>query len=382
MRRRLASDSEEFAAKPIPGVGPRVPEALVDNRRVKAVRVDASGAVSVVDLPEPEVGAGDALMRTRVSGICGSDLLDWYVRQKAGSVLGHEVSGELVEVGAGVTAFRAGDRVVPHHHAPCLACPACAAGRYVHCARWRRSRLDPGGMAELVRIPAENLSRDTLRIPDGLTDEEASFTEPLATVVKALRRARFAEGQSILCVGLGPAGQLALRLARERGASRAAGADRVASRRALALESGAAETIDVDREGLSEGARRLTSGGGFDLVFVGPGKAEVVREAADAVAAGGTLLLFTMAPPGETWAAELHDLYFRETSVVPSYSCGPDDTREALDLLASRAVPVADLVSHRFDFGSAPAAFARARDPRGAMKVVFRAEGTGSGARR
>src|SRR5215510_6671118 len=187
---------------------------------MRAVRVEGDGSVTVVEAAEPRIGAGEALLKTRVVGICGSDLLSWYVRRKAGTILGHEVAGEIVEVGAGVTGFRAGDRVVPHHHAPCLACDACRAGRYVHCAQWRSSRLDPGGMAELVRIPEGNLARDTWKIPEGLSDEEASLTEPLATVVKALRRASFGPGQSILVIGLGTAGQLAVRLARARGASR------------------------------------------------------------------------------------------------------------------------------------------------------------------
>ena len=110
---------------------------------MKAVRAGASGAVEVVELSAPVIGPGEALMRMRVSGICGSDLLDWYVAKKAGTILGHEVSGEIVSVGAGVAGFRPGDRVAPHHHAPCLACAACAAGRYVHCAAWKASRLDP-----------------------------------------------------------------------------------------------------------------------------------------------------------------------------------------------------------------------------------------------
>jgi L-iditol 2-dehydrogenase len=345
---------------------------------VKAVRVDAAGGVAVIEVPEPEIGPGQALMRTHVSGICGSDLLEWYVRKKAGSILGHEVSGSIVAVGRDVTEFRVGDRVVPHHHAPCLACAQCAAGRYVHCPEWRASRLDPGGMAELVRIPAGNLARDTQKIPEGLSDEEASFTEPLATVVKALRRGRFVSGQSLLCVGLGPAGQLAIRLGRAQGASRVVGADPVASRREAARGSGAEAVIEVGREGLAEGARRLSDGRGFDLVFVGPGKREVVREAFGALAPGGTLLLFTMAPPGEEWAAGLHDLYFHEISVIPSYSCGPDDTREALRLLDSRRVAVADLVSHRFGIEQAPVAFARARQPEGSMKVVLQFEAPGS----
>jgi L-iditol 2-dehydrogenase len=337
---------------------------------VKAVRVNASGAVEVVDVGEPRIGPGEALLRTRVSGICGSDLLDWYVRGKAGSVLGHELSGEIVAVGEGVTDFTAGDRVVPHHHAPCFACAECEAGQYVHCAEWRASRLDPGGMAELVRIPAGNLARDTQRIPGGVSDEAASFTEPLATVVKAFRRGRFAAGRSFLGVGLGTTGQLALRLARASGASRLAGADRVPSRLALARNS-RADVVDVDREALAEGARRLSSGRGFDFVLVCPGKAGVVAEAVAAVAPGGTLLVFTMAAPGDTWAADLNGLYFREIAVVPSYSCGPDDTREALAAIASGRVPVDDLVSHRFGIAQAPEAFARARRPEGSMKVVL-----------
>lgn len=339
---------------------------------MKAVRVEADGSVAVADLPEPEIGAGEALMATRVAGICGSDLLDWYVRRKAGSVLGHEIAGVIRAVGPGVTEFRVGERVVPHHHAPCLSCAACAAGRFVHCEEWRLSRLDPGGMAELVRIPAGNLARDTLKIPDGVSDEEASFIEPLATVVKAFRRARVSKGQSLLVVGLGPAGQLAIRLGRAGGAARIVGADRVASRLAAASAStsGADAVIDVSRQPLAEGARAVAPGG-FDVVFVCPGKREAVAEAARAVAAGGTLLLFTMAPPGETWNADLFDLYFREVTVLPSYSCGPDDTSEALGRIARREVRVADLVSHRFPVGDSVEAFARARALEGSMKVAI-----------
>ncbi len=333
--------------------------------------MDAAGDVAVVEVPDPEIGPGEALLATAVSGICGSDLLDWYVRGKAGSILGHEISGRILRVGEGVTDFEPGDRVVPHHHAPCFACRECEAGQYVHCAGWRASRLDPGGMAELVRIPAGNLAVDTLRIPDRITDEEASFTEPLATVVKAFRRGRFAAGRSFFCVGLGTAGQLAVRLARAAGASAIGAADLAASRRALALGSGADEVVEAGSEPLGAGAKRISEGRGFDFVFVCPGKPEVIRQAVEAVAPGGTLLLFTMAAPGEAWDADLNSLYFREVAVVPSYSCGPDDTREALDAIASRRVRVDDLVSHRFGIAEAPEAFARARNAEGSMKVVI-----------
>ena len=337
---------------------------------MKAVRVESDGSVSVVEVPVPRIGPGEALMRTRAAGICGSDLLGWYVARKAGTILGHEVSGEIVDVGEGVDRFAPGDRVVPHHHAPCLSCDACRSGRYVHCRQWRASGLDPGGMAEYVRIPAGNLFADTQKIPPALSDEESSFTEPLATVVKAFRRARFEAGQSVLAVGLGTAGQLAIRLARSSGAVRIVGADRVSSRRELARGSGADDVLDVgshtriDIGGLL-GARR------FDLVFVSPGQPDVARAWLEAVAPGGTLLLFTMSAPDETLALPAHDLYFNEVSVIPSYSCGPDDTRRALQLLASGRVSVADLVTHRFPIEKAGDAFARAKDPEGSLKVLL-----------
>jgi L-iditol 2-dehydrogenase len=337
---------------------------------MKAVRVEADGSVTVVEVPVPRAGPGEALVRTRVAGICGSDLLAWYAGKKAGSILGHEIAGEIVEVGPGFSGFSPGDRVVPHHHAPCLACDACRMGRYVHCQEWRSSRLDPGGMAEVVRIPAGNLERDTLKIPEGLSDEEASFTEPLATVVKAFRRASFEAGQTILVIGLGTAGQLAVRLARTSGASRIAAADTVASRASLALEAGADEVFESAAGSSGEIARR--SGRRlYDVVFVCPGKIDAMREAASLAAPGGTVLLFTMSAPEETWTVSPFDLYFREVRVVPSYSCGPEDTREAMALLASRRVAVADLVTHRFPLDRAVEAFARARDPNGSVKVLL-----------
>ena len=226
-------------------------------------------------------------------------------------------------------------------------------------------------MAELVRIPAGNLSADTQKVPPGLSPEEASFTEPLATVVKAFRQGRFHHDDRLLVVGLGTAGQLAVRYAARLGAAGVAGADGVASRRTKALATGAEESIDVSRESLSDGADRITGGRGFDFVFVGPGKSAVISEALKAVAPGGTLLLFTMPSPGDALGVDGHDLYFREVQIVPSYSCGPIEMKLALTLLAERRLPVADLISHRFPIARAAEAFARARQSEGSLKVVL-----------
>jgi L-iditol 2-dehydrogenase len=333
---------------------------------MKAVRVENDGSVSVVDVAVPKIGPGDALMRTRASGICGSDLLTWYVRGKAGSILGHEVAGGIVEIGGAVEGFAPGDPVVPHHHAACGECRECRSGHPVHCREWRASSLDPGGMAELVRIPAANLSRDTLKAPPALSSEEATFVEPLATVVKAFRRGGYTPSQSFLAIGAGTTGQLAMRLARSMGAPRVGAADPVASRLAVAQTSGASELFDVSGEGLEKIVRDP-----FDFVFAGPGKAAALKSALAAVAPGGTLLAFTMAAPEERLTVSPNDLYFREVELVPSYSAGPDDMREALALIASRGVEVADLVTHRFPIARAREAFARAADPEGSLKVLL-----------
>src|SRR5262249_34814183 len=132
-------------------------------------------------------GAGEILVRTAACGICSGDLMPWYLEKKIGTVLGHEVVGRAAEVGPDVRHIRPGDLVFLHHHAPCLECPECRRGAFVHCPMWRSSRLDPGGMAELIRVPAENVSGDTFAVND-LAVEQAVFIEPLGCCVKALRR--------------------------------------------------------------------------------------------------------------------------------------------------------------------------------------------------
>ncbi|MBX6378779.1 MAG: alcohol dehydrogenase catalytic domain-containing protein, partial [Clostridia bacterium] len=159
----------------------------------------------------------------RACGLCSSDVLGWYVARKAPLVLGHEPAGVVAAVGKAVRGFRPGDRVFVHHHAPCFRCRTCRRGAYVHCPAWRRSRLDPGGMAEYFRVPGHNLA-DTLLLPDGLSFADGALVEPVACCVKALRRARLRPGDTVLVVGLGFMGQVLARLARAFGAGRVVGA--------------------------------------------------------------------------------------------------------------------------------------------------------------
>ncbi len=155
---------------------------------MKVARLYSFTDIRIEEMPIPVPGEGEALLRTRASGICSGDVMPWYIERKAPLVLGHEPSGEIVQVGPGVSAFKPGDRVAVHHHAPCGSCRHCLRGDTVQCPTWRATRIVPGGMAEYILIPAINLANDTLKLPDGVSFEDGTLVEPLGCVMKSIGR--------------------------------------------------------------------------------------------------------------------------------------------------------------------------------------------------
>jgi L-iditol 2-dehydrogenase len=325
--------------------------------------------VRVEEAECPRIGPGEALVRTRACGICSGDVVAWYIRRKAPLVFGHEPVGEIVEVGAGVESFRPGDRVFVHHHAPCFDCPLCRRGEYVQCPTWKKSHIDPGGMAEFFRVPATNL-KDTLRLPDHVGDADGALVEPLACVVKSLARAGEVRDRSILIIGLGVMGQLHVVLARHYGARRVLAADLVASRCEHARGLGADVVIDAGREDLVAAVERATDGQGVEIVVVGPATVPAIEQGLACASRGGTVVQFMGTPPEERLSLSTFDYYFRELRLIPSYSCGPTDTVCALDLIASGVVRAEQVVTHRFPLAEAAAAYAVAANDRSAIKTL------------
>jgi L-iditol 2-dehydrogenase len=332
--------------------------------------IAAPDRFEVVTAPRPRLrDEGDVIVRTAACGICSGDLMPWYLARKVGTVLGHEIAGRAVAVGGGVTHIRAGDLVFLHHHAPCGRCADCRRGAAVHCAAWRASKLDPGGMAEFIRVPADIARADAFAVND-LSAEQAVFIEPLGCCVKAFRRLPSVAGATVAVVGCGVMGLLNVRVACGFGAAEVLAIDPDPERRRLALVAGARQALTP-----ADAGRDLA--GAADCVVIGPGHPDVIRQALGYVRAGGTALLFTPTPAGETTALDLGDLYFREVSLVPSYSCGPDDTRQAYELLRRGRVVVADLVTHRFPLGRVQEAYDTARRGGAALKVLVTFEGDG-----
>jgi L-iditol 2-dehydrogenase len=309
----------------------------------------------------PKIGAGELLVQTRASGICSGDVMAWYVRRKAPLVLGHEPSGVIAEVGpsngvAGPHGFKPGDRVFVHHHAPCFSCRACARGDYVQCATWRTSAIDPGGLAEFFRVPTENV-RDTLHLPSEVSFVDGSLVEPLACVVKSLRRSGLREGDTTYIIGLGVMGLMHALVAADRKA-RVCGADFIEERRAFAKSLGV-EAVHPD-SGFT----------GADVVICGPGSPDALRNAFAAAAPGATVVMFTPLEPGVPFTFDPNDLYFRDVKLIPSYSCGPDDTRESLALIARGVVTADRLGATYYPLEEAPQAYVALRTSRILKPIV------------
>jgi L-iditol 2-dehydrogenase len=313
--------------------------------------------------PRPALaGPDEVVLRASACGICSGDLMPWYLARKVGTVLGHEVVGRAEQVGRSVTHIRPGDLVFVHHHAPCLACPECARGAAVHCPTWKRTALDPGGMAEWLRAPAEVVRHDAFAVND--TDAEtALFIEPVGCCVKAFARVGGPAGKRVVVVGCGVMGLLNVQAARALGAAEVVAVEPDADRREAALRSGGDLALTPD-----EAAGQLA--GSADVVMIGPGQPEVIRQALGYVRAAGVACLFAPTPTGVLTELDLGGLYFREVSLVPSYSCGPEDTRRAYELLRTGQVRPRPLITHRFGLDEVQAAYDTARRGGPTIKVI------------
>lgn len=344
---------------------------------MKVARLYSFNDIRIEDIETPAPGDRGALIRVKASGICSGDVMPWYIEKKAPLVLGHEPVGEIVELGkeledeGNLNFFKMGDRVFVHHHAPCMRCRFCMKGDYVQCDEWRRSRIIPGGISEYILIPDGILRNDTLLLPDNVSFEDATLIEPTACVVKSLRRAGIRKGDVILIIGMGVMGMIHIMLARELGAERIIGADMVGFRLNKAGELGADSTINVKEKGMKETVLDLTEGRGADIVIVGPNSVNAMKSGLECVAPGGRVIFFTPARPDERLTIDPNHLYFNDINIITSYSCGPDDTREALSYIERGVVRAMNLITHRFRIEDTEFAYRTVAKAEDSLKVII-----------
>lgn len=339
---------------------------------MKAAVYHAPDDLRYEELPDPTAGPGEIVVRMTRCGLCGTDVAKIRLAKiPPGTVLGHEVVGEVAEVGAGVGHLAPGERVVVVHHVPCGECVYCRHENFSLCPAFKRNNLDPGGFAERLRVLPGSVERGTFRVPGGVTDDEALFVEPLACCLRGMRRAGLRPGDTVAIVGCGPIGLTHVQISRMFGAGRVIGVDPIASRARRAEALGADLAVAAAGEAAIRAVREAANGGGPDVVLNTVGRPEVCEQAFAMVRPGGHVVFFAECPPGSRLSLDPALFAPNEVGVIGSYSPAPEDLPRALDLILSRRIALAELISHRVPLARLNEAVQLAGAATTSMKIVL-----------
>ena len=323
-------------------------------------------------MPIPTIGAGELLVRVVSSGICGSDLMEWYRSKTAPRVLGHEVTGEIDALGKGVFGFQLGERVVFTHHVPCNDCRLCLRGHHTLCETLHSTSFDPGGFAEYVRVPKINVDKGgVILLPEEISFEVGTFVEPMGCVLRGQRRIGLQPGESVLVLGSGLSGLLNIRLARALGAGLIAATDVQPFRLQAALDSGAQAAIDARSQNVVERALDANDGNGFDHVIVCTAASAALPQALSGVSLGGIVLLYAFSAPGSETTIDPNEYFRKSITLCSTYGASPMDLQHAVDLLRFGRVDVEDLITHRLSLAEAGLGFSLVASGAESLKVII-----------
>lgn len=327
--------------------------------------------VRVEEMPVPEVGEKDILIRVKASGICGSDIMEWYRIKRAPLVLGHEVTGEVVKVGSGVTKFAPGDRVFTIHHVPCDECEECLKEHHTACRDLQGiNYFAPGGFSEFLRVSGKSVDTGTLKLPPEVSYEEGTFIEPLGTVLRGLRTADVKPGESVLILGSGLSGLLYIKAARALGAGNIIAADIQDNRLEAAARFGATHTINASGD-VPALVKKVNGGRLADKVIICTGALPAISQALDSVERGGTVLFFAVPKPGETVPVDFNPYWRNDISFKTSYGSAPLDHYQALELIRRGNIDVKEMITTRLPLEDIAKGFAMAADGKDCLKVII-----------
>lgn len=321
--------------------------------------------------PVPALEEGELLVRVHASGLCGTDVLQWYRIDKIPLVLGHEIAGEIAAIGKGVKGYKVGDRISASHHVPCGRCSFCLNGHETVCDMLRTTKFYPGGFSEYVRLPAINVKLGVYRLPDNVSYDEATFIEPLACVLRGQSLAGMSKGKSVMIIGSGISGLLHLQLARINGASKIVSSDIVDFRLRKARELGADLALDA-RDDLVGKFKGANGGRLADLVILCTGARPAMEQALASVERGGTILFFAATDKGVELALPVNDLFWRnEVTLMSSYAATPKEHIQALGLISDKKVDVKTMITHRLPLAQAQVGFGLVAKAGESIKVII-----------
>jgi len=311
--------------------------------------------IRIENRPKPEIKNGEILVKVKASGICGTDLMEWYRIKKAPRVLGHEMTGEIIESRS--DKFNIGQRVFVSHHVPCNECKYCLAGNQTACETLHKGNYDPGGFSEFVRVPEINVENGTYILPDNVSYEEGTMIEPLACVVRAQRIIDVKEGQTVLVMGSGVSGLLNIQMAKLKKAKVIA-TDIDEYRLKKAEGSGADEVYNANEERIIKA----------DRIIMCTGAMSAFEAAFRYIDRKGIIMLFAI--PNKNISIPVEDFWRNELSIVSSYGAAPVDLEEALGLIRDRSINVMDMITHRVRLEDIQKGFKIAGEAKDSLKVI------------
>ncbi|NQU95134.1 MAG: alcohol dehydrogenase catalytic domain-containing protein [Candidatus Omnitrophica bacterium] len=326
--------------------------------------------VRLEEAAKPTIGPGELLVKVIASGICGSDVLEWYRVKKAPIVLGHEIAGEIVGVGEGEERYKIGDRVFVSHHVPCNTCHYCVNDHHTACETLHATNFFPGGFAEYIRVPKINVECGVFLLPKEVLFEEGTFIEPLGCVVRGERLAGLKPGQTLLILGSGISGLLHLLLARHSGAGKIITTDVNKYRLKMAKDLGADASLNA-KDDILNSLRKINNGKLADLVIVCTGAFSAFKQALQCVDRGGTVLFFAATDPGVELPVPVNEFWRKEIKLMTSYGSAPLDNARALELIHKGHIPVRKLITHRLSLKEAGVGFRLVAEAGESIKVII-----------
>lgn len=341
---------------------------------MKVAMYYGNGDIRCEDMSIPEIGRGEILVRMEACGLCGSDLMDWYIKDRAPLVLGHELSGIVVATGNYVKSFKQGDRVFVHHHVACLTCNYCIHGFYTMCNQFRETNIDPGGFSEYFRVPSPTVKIDTLKLQDKISFEEAALIEPIACCLRSLEKCNIKQGDNVVIIGAGSSGIIHLMLLKKLGIGKIIVSELVDYRLKAARRFGADVIVSPRKENLVERIKEVTDGKGADVVIVAAPNITAMSTGIDVCSKSGTVCLFAPTSPKEYLRLSPNKLFFSEIKIISSYSASHIETRLALELITMGRLNFKKIITHRFPLSQTSLAFKTAIKNKESLKIVVRGE--------
>jgi L-iditol 2-dehydrogenase len=326
--------------------------------------------VQIQEMSTPDIGEDEVLLKVMASGICGSDVIEWYRVPKSPRVLGHEATGVISKVGGKVKSVKVGDRAFVSHHVPCNQCRYCQRGHHTACQTLHTTNYYPGGFAQFIRVPKINVEFGIYKLPAGMSFEEGTFIEPLACVSRGQRLANLKKDDTVLIIGSGISGILHVQLAKFKGVQNIVVADINPYRLELAKKFGATHALNA-KDDLPQKLKEVNDGRLADQVVVCTGATSAAMTALDCVESGGAILFFAVPDPSVKLAVPINQFWRNEITMRTSYGAAPADLEDSLGVLASGRLNVKDMITHRLSLREAQEGFRLMAEAGQSLKVIL-----------